>query len=226
MKKIWLSASVALFSLLPVVSFADDAQTASGSGSLVSGQALQDLAAAQGKVALLTEQLKIAKLQAEIAKAKKGDLGGSSGTPEFGMPTASPLSPELSPPSMSSHEKKQSAALPKVIDVMGVPGRYQANLSLPGGGTVAVTSGSSVGSSLRVLSVGPEGVRILRGQEKLFLPYESTSGGAVEEASMPDSSGGISAFRPSFLGRPASLPAPVGVPGETGSPSIPPSMTH
>lgn len=160
------------------------------------------------RIAVLEAQLKIAKLQASIKKAKDGKPTASTGA-------ASPES---------------RATLPRVESISGAGSRLSAMVSLPDGGRRIVTPGSRLPGGLVVRSVTKNGVEVSgkRGTEWLSFLNGSASGDASSSQGVnqtPSPMFGSSAGSPFPLqgvNPMGANPPPMGMPGAGPAPGAGP----
>ena len=140
MKKILLRGAV--LALLPAIAFADPAST------------VQQLTNLHNQVAILTQQLAVARLQSQIAQQ-----GGA----------ASPASPAGA--SAPGTPFPAAAALPTVISIIGSGIHLTATLQTLSGTELVVVPGQALPGGLTVYSVTENGVSVMQAGNIVPLPF-------------------------------------------------------
>lgn len=148
---------------------ADPAQDARGATA-------GDLARAQSRVAMLKADLEIARLQAEIRKAKEGKTADvanafSRGPNPYQMPGASPF---MGPVSGMAARGTRSSRFPRVISLSGMAGRYTATIAMPNGTVMSAKDGTSLGGGWKIARIGDQGVVALHAGKRIPLAFVSS----------------------------------------------------
>lgn len=135
------------------------------------------------QIAVLKEELQIAKLKAGIKDAGKAgprtSASTSSGFPAFSYgPPALPRASTV----VSHHEP-----MPRIVSIDGRGSQLSAVLTMPDGGEVVVTPGMGLGDGLTVHDITAAGVRIIHGGKLLPLSFigDQRRMGALSQAAVP-----------------------------------------
>jgi type IV pilus biogenesis protein PilP len=169
--------------------------------------------ALNARIAVLEAQLKIAKLQASIKKAKDGGstagtAPGFQGVPSYPMPIGNVGQPG------------GSGGMPRVESISGAGSRLSATVSLPDGGRRIVVPGSRLPGGLVVRSVTANGVEVSGKSGEKWLSFtDSGQSGSLQGAT--PSQGVIPTSPPVFgpsTGTGSPFPVPGAAPSQDASP--------
>lgn len=187
-----LASSISM--MAPSLGLADPTPPSTPSTTISQLDALHD------QIAVLKQELQIAKLKAGISNAGKSGSGSSPTTPTGfpGIGYGQPQQPVAATPA-------PQALMPRVVSIDGRGSRLSAVLMMPDGGEVVATPGLGLGDGLTVHDVTASGVRVMKGGNLLPLPF--VSGQASPQASTQ---------APQEPAAPVSVPAPLAYP-----PSLP-----
>ncbi|MDD2859892.1 MAG: type IV pilus biogenesis protein PilP [Acidiphilium sp.] len=189
-RKITLLLASSISMMIPSLGFADPTPPSTPSTTISQLDALHD------QIAVLKQQLQIAKLKAGISDAGKSGSGASAATPT-GFPGIGYGQPRQSAPVTSAPQ----ASMPRVVSIDGRGSSLSAVLMMPDGGEVVATPGLGLGDGLTVHDVTASGVRVMKAGNLLPLPFISTQ--ASTQAS-PEPVAPVSV--PTPLAYPPSLP--------------------
>lgn len=189
-RKITLLLASSISMMIPSLGLADPTSALPPSTTISQLDALHD------QIAVLKQQLQIAKLKAGISDAGKSGSGSSSATPT-GFPGIGYGQPRQPAPVTSA----PPASMPRVVSIDGRGSSLSAVLMMPDGGEVVATPGLGLGDGLTVHDVTASGVRVMKAGNLLPLPFISTQAGT--QAS-PEPAAPVSV--PTPLAYPPSLP--------------------
>lgn len=170
------------------------------------GATAGDLARAQSRVAMLKADLEIARLQAEIRKAKEGKTADAANAfsrcpNPYQMPGASPF---MGPVSGMAARGTSNTRFPRVISLSGMAGRYTATIAMPNGTVMSAKDGTSLGDGWKIVRIGDQGVVALRAGKRIPLAFVSSGSeneGSNSSVGVPMSS--PPSMSPSLPGGPA-----------------------
>lgn len=158
MKKILLRG-VAL-ALLPAIAFADPPSS------------VQQLTALHNQVAILTQQLAVARLQAQIAQQ-----GASPASPAG---ATDPAAPAIAPAASTA---PVAVSLPTIISIVGSGIHLTATLQTQSGNELVVSPGQALPGGLTVYSITENGVSVLQAGNIVPLPFAGDSSSTASTAS-------------------------------------------
>ena len=133
------------------------------------------------QIAVLQQQVRIAKLKAQIANAGKspgnGGAGGSGSLPPgvgfIGRARAGGQSPA---------RQAAKPSLPEIVAIAGKGAQLLAELRMPAGGEVVASHGNTLSDGLVVRSVTSEGVSVVKDGKVVSLPFEGSATPATTAA--------------------------------------------
>jgi type IV pilus biogenesis protein PilP len=138
---------IGAFALMPSAGFASD-------------PTVQELTSLHDQVAILTQQLAVAKLQSSIAQA--------GGDPS-GVPTPAPTGiPGLA---MAPAPLPQTSNVPSIISIVGSGATLTATLQTTTGTAIVTAPGQMLPGGLLVKSITADGVTVLYGPNVVSLPF-------------------------------------------------------
>ncbi len=156
MKKMLLRS--AALALLPAIAFADPAST------------VQQLTTLHNQVAILTQQLAVARLQAQIVQQ-----GAPAGTSASGA--SSPVQAAANAPT--------AASLPTVVSIIGSGIHLTATLQTQSGAELVVVPGQALPGGLTVYSITENGVSVMQAGNVVPLPFAGDSSATASSSSAP-----------------------------------------
>jgi type IV pilus biogenesis protein PilP len=152
MKKTLLRS--AALALLPSIAFADPSSD------------VQQLTALHNQVAILTQQLAVARLQAQIAQQGSASSAATPAAPPVpGAPAPVPAASNLAP----------AVSLPTIISIVGSGIHLTATLQTQSGTELVVVPGQALPGGLTVYRITENGVSVLQGGNIIPLPFASDS---------------------------------------------------
>jgi type IV pilus biogenesis protein PilP len=180
MRKLLLRS--AALALLPAIAFADPTST------------VQQLTALHNQVAILTQQLAVARLQAQIAQQ---DGGASTASP------AGASAPSAPSPTPAASNVPMPASLPTIISIVGSGIHLTATLQTQGGTELVVVPGQALPGGLTVYSITENGVSVLQAGNIVTLPF---AGDSSSTASSPPAPTELNSLPPIFPISPPVMP--------------------
>ncbi|MGE4482973.1 type IV pilus biogenesis protein PilP [Acidocella sp.] len=157
--------------LMPGLALADPAPASNKTTTI------SQLDALNAQIAVLKQELQIAKLKAGIKNA------GNPSTGESAAPTGFPGVAFGKPPQPASAAPAPQDTMPRIVSIDGRGTRLSAVLMMPDGGEIVATRGLGLGDGLTVHDVTASGVNVMKAGNLLPLPFvsaqDSTSAPAV-----------------------------------------------
>ncbi len=147
--------------LVPAISFAKPVPSSGGNATVSQLDALHD------QIAVLKQELEVAKLKAGIKNA--GNPNASMAPPALtgfpGLAYGQPPRPATTIPQRPSH------TLPRIVAIDGRGTRLSALLLMPDGGEIVAKPGLGLGDGLTVHDITASGVRVMKAGDLVPLPF-------------------------------------------------------
>lgn len=144
--------------LVPATSFAKPAASSGGNTTISQLDALHD------QIAVLKQELEVAKLKAGIKNAGSPNASMAS-PPPTGLAYSQPPRPATTIAQRPSH------TLPRIVAIDGRGTRLSALLLMPDGGEIMAKPGLGLGDGLTVHDITASGVRVMKAGDLVPLPF-------------------------------------------------------
>lgn len=136
------------------------------------------------QIAVLKQQVKIAKLKAQIANAGKSPSNGGAGG-AGSLPPGVGFIGRARSGGQSAVRHRAKPSLPEIVAIAGKGTQLIAELKMPAGGEVVASHGNTLSDGLVVRSVTPEGVSVVKDGKRVALPFEGSAAPAATTAHEP-----------------------------------------
>lgn len=139
------------------------------------------------QIAVLKQQVKIAKLKAQIANAGKSPSNGGVSSLPGALPPGLGLVRGPGNPKAAGQPPRRSE--PEIVSIDGRGNHLIAELLMPSGGEVIASHGNTLSDGLVVRSVTPDGVSVVKDGKVVSLPFEGSAAPAATTAHKRGDSG-------------------------------------
>lgn len=171
--------------LIPALALADPASPSTTTTTISQLDSLND------QIALLKQELQIAKLKAGIKSA------GDTSTREPAAPTGIPGVGLGQLPRPASVQPAPQDTMPRIVSIDGRGSRLSAILIMPDGGEIVATPGLGLGDGLTVHDVTASGVNVMKAGNLLPLPFISAQSSASPSPETAGPASPVSISQPS-----------------------------